>query len=51
MKKVIAYCIEEEIIGKINKQAKEKRVSASWFVNEILFDYLNKKGGKKNEMV
>ena len=38
MKKVIAYCIEEDLVIEISKQAKEKRVSASWLVNEILFN-------------
>ena len=48
MKVVTSYCIEEELIKKIARDARLKRVSASWFVNEILLNHYLNKGGDEN---
>jgi len=43
MKKIGSYAIDEDLIKKINKLSKKKRLSASWIVNESIIHYLNKK--------
>ena len=41
------FTIDEELIPKIEKQAREEQRSESFIINQILVDYFDKKEKKK----